>query len=223
VHTRHRTHDRNVLNLRIGELVEVHSAEEILATLDENGELDGLPFMPEMLGLVWPPGPGAQARPQALRHHRLDRHVPHARRRPPGGVALRRPGPRGLPGRLPHLLEGGVAAAGPGRRARPAATPGPGCTLATLTAATRRPRDPAAPGEERYACQATELRRAAPEGIPSWDACQYLQDVRSGNAGALAMVRTLAVGLFNEYQDASRRLLPRRLLPRRLQIWDGHR
>ena len=38
-----------VLNLRIGEIVEVRSPEEILATLDENGELDGLPFMPEML------------------------------------------------------------------------------------------------------------------------------------------------------------------------------
>ena len=101
----------------------------------------------------------------------------------------------------------------PRRRARPGRCPSPppGCTLATLTAATRRPADPAAPGEERYACQATELLRAAPERIPAWDARQYLQDVRSGNAGALAMIRTLAIGLFNEYQDASRRLLPRPL------------
>ena len=41
-----------------------------------------------------------------------------------------------------------------------------------------------------------------------------MQDVRSGNAGALAMIRTLAIGLFNEYQDASRRLLP---LPLRIR------
>ena len=102
-----------------------------------------------------------------------------------------------------------MAQADPGRRARPsAAAPAAGCTLATLTAATRRPADPAAPGEERYACQATELLRAAPERIPPWDATQYVQDVRSGNAGALAMIRTLAVGVFNEYQDASRRLPP---------------
>jgi hypothetical protein len=67
--------------------------------------------------------------------------------------------------------------------------------------------DPAAPGEERYACQATELLRAAPERIPSWDARQYLQDVRSGNAGALATIRTVCIGLFNEYQDLSQRLL----------------
>ena len=38
-----------VLNLRVGELVEVRSELEILATLDENGELENLPFMPEML------------------------------------------------------------------------------------------------------------------------------------------------------------------------------
>lgn len=37
------------LGLRIGEIVEVRNAEEILATLDERGELDSLPFMPEML------------------------------------------------------------------------------------------------------------------------------------------------------------------------------
>ena len=33
----------------IGDVVEVKSAEEILAELDERGELDSLPFMPEML------------------------------------------------------------------------------------------------------------------------------------------------------------------------------
>lgn len=38
-----------VLGLRPGELVEVRSKEEILATLDAQGCLDGMPFMPEML------------------------------------------------------------------------------------------------------------------------------------------------------------------------------
>ena len=37
------------LDLRVGDIVEVRSQSEILATLDENGELDSLPFMPEML------------------------------------------------------------------------------------------------------------------------------------------------------------------------------
>ena len=39
----------NTSNLRAGDLVEVRSESEILATLDEHGRLDGLPFMPEML------------------------------------------------------------------------------------------------------------------------------------------------------------------------------
>ena len=37
------------LHLRPGEPVEVRSEQEILATLDETGAIDGMPFMPEML------------------------------------------------------------------------------------------------------------------------------------------------------------------------------
>jgi hypothetical protein len=37
------------LRLRAGDWVEVRSKDEILATLDKSGQLDGLPFMPEML------------------------------------------------------------------------------------------------------------------------------------------------------------------------------
>ena len=40
---------KQVLNLRAGEVVEVRSRSEILATLDPDGKLDALPFMPEML------------------------------------------------------------------------------------------------------------------------------------------------------------------------------
>ena len=40
---------QQLLGLRIGEVVEVRSQAEILATLDERGELESLPFMPEML------------------------------------------------------------------------------------------------------------------------------------------------------------------------------
>src|SRR5689334_19126751 len=36
-------------NLRVGDVVEVRSEAEILATLDADGRIDGLPFMPEML------------------------------------------------------------------------------------------------------------------------------------------------------------------------------
>src|SRR5690349_7379450 len=37
------------LKLAVGEIVQIRSKAEILATLDGDGKLDGLPFMPEML------------------------------------------------------------------------------------------------------------------------------------------------------------------------------
>ena len=36
------------LDLKPGEIVEIKDAEQVLATLDSEGKLDGLPFMPEM-------------------------------------------------------------------------------------------------------------------------------------------------------------------------------
>jgi len=41
----------NTAELRKGDVVEVRSAAEILATLDERGEHDAMPFMPEMVAL----------------------------------------------------------------------------------------------------------------------------------------------------------------------------
>ena len=38
--------------LRNGDIVEVRSASEIIATLDALGKLDGMPFMPEMVSYV---------------------------------------------------------------------------------------------------------------------------------------------------------------------------
>ena len=38
-----------ISQFRAGDLVEVRSKEEILATLDDHGCLEGMPFMPEML------------------------------------------------------------------------------------------------------------------------------------------------------------------------------
>jgi hypothetical protein len=210
------TTDRHVLNLHIGEVVEVRSAEEILATLDENGELEGLPFMPEMLAFC-----GRRLRVHKLALKLCDTIDWTGMYRMRNAVHLEG-------SRCDGQAHGGCQAscslywkeawlervpAG-----EPEPVPAPRATLATLTAATRKPADPAAGGEELYSCQATELLRAAPERIPSWDGRQYVRDVRSGNTGALAMIRTICVGLFNEYQDVSRRILPRPL-----RIRDGRR
>jgi glycosyltransferase involved in cell wall biosynthesis len=199
--------DRHALNLRIGEIVEVRSAEEILATLDQNGELDGLPFMPEMLAWC-----GRRLRVHKLALKACDTITWTGMYRMRNAVHLEG-------SRCDGQAHGGCQAGCniywkeawlrrvPAGEPRPAAPP-ERCTLATLSAATRKPVDPAFPGEELYSCQATELLRAAPERIPSWDARQYVRDVRSGNTSTLAMIRTICVGLFNEYQDLSRRLLP---------------
>jgi len=44
----HKLRNGTELNLHPGEIVEVKSVPKILATLDENGTLEGLPFIPEM-------------------------------------------------------------------------------------------------------------------------------------------------------------------------------
>jgi glycosyltransferase involved in cell wall biosynthesis len=206
--------ERQPLNLRIGELVEVRSAEEILTTLDENGELDGLPFMPEMLAWC-----GRRLRVAKLALKLCDTITWTGMYRMRNAVHLE--GSR-CDGQAHDGCQAGcniywkeawlrrVPVGEP-----ESAPPTPRCTLAMVSAATRKPPDPAYPGEKLYSCQATELLRAAPERIPSWDARQYLRDIRSGNAGALAMTHTIAIGLFNEYQDASRRLLPAPLRLRR--------
>jgi hypothetical protein len=208
------------LHLRIGELVEVRSEAEILATLDEKGELDGLPFMPEMLAWC-----GRRLRVDKLALKLCDTIEWTGMYRIRDAVHLERSRCDGQAhgscqaGCNIYWKEAWLKRVPAGESApEPESNLAPRCTLAMLRAATRRSPDPAAPGEERYACQATELMRAAPEHIPSWDGRQYVEDVRSGNAGGLATTRTVFIGLFNEYQDLSRRLLPRPL-----QIRDGRR
>ena len=193
--------------------VEVRGKDEILATLDERGELEALPFMPEMLQFC-----GRRFRVDKLVvklcdtindwMYRMD-HAVHL-----AGVRCDGQAHGGCQaGCLIYWKEAWLKRRRRRRRGRARsvvagpARPGPPRPVAT----TRKPADPAAPGEEVYACQATELLRAAPEWIPPWDLRQYVLDVRSGNASLGATVRSVLVGAFNEYQDFSRRRLPPRL------------
>ncbi len=191
------------LGLRPGETVEVRGQDEILATLDERGELDSLPFMPEMLqfcGQRFTVAKRANKLCDTISWsgiRRMEDAVHLAGARCDGG------GHGGCQAGcflywkeawLKRVDDGTVPARAPAA-ARPVAT------TATLESAAQ-------PAPGRYACQATELLRAAPTPIPSWDPRQYVEDVTSGNVSALAAVRSVAVGAFNEYQDASRRLPP---------------
>jgi hypothetical protein len=204
-----------VLNLQVGELVEVRSESEILATLDEHRELEALPFMPEMLQFC---GRRFRVDKLALKlcdtingsgMYRMD-HAVHL-----AGVRCDGQAHSGCQaGCLIYWKEAWLKRVdaedqGAGETWPPQVPPG--CTRLELMAATRKAADPTAPGEEAFSCQATELMRAAPHWIPPWNVKQYVIDVRSGNAGLLATVRSVAVGAFNEYQDFSRRFLPRLL------------
>ncbi len=201
------------LNLRAGELIEVLSEEEILATLDDNGELDSLPFMPEMLHFC-----GQQFTVYKVANKLCDTMTMTGMRRMRDAVHL-----AGV--RCDGQAHGGCQTAcltywkeawlkrpatptdGAGPRA-PRREP-PGLTVADLYSRSRKPG--ASNGEELFSCQATELLRAAPELLPLRDLGQYGRDMRSGNKGILEVLRAFLIGLFDHLQGLSTRVLPRRL------------
>jgi len=204
---------RGRLGLRVGELVEVRSQDEILATLDERGELNALPFMPEMLQYC-----GQRFTVYKVAHKLCDTISATGMRRMRDAVHL-----TGV--RCDGQAHGGCqtacivywkdawlrrvdpAADGSEGAAEPGKEP-PRFTVADLHARSQKP---ASNGEELFQCQATELLRAAPEVLPFRDLRQYVWDVRSGNVGVGPVLRAFIVGLFNRLQRASTRVLPRRL------------
>lgn len=208
-----------VPRVRVGELVEVRSAAEILATLDENGELDNLPFMPEMLQFC-----GKRLTVQKVAHKLCDTISATGLRWMTNAVHL-------SGARCDGLAHGGCqtgcslfwkeAWLKPVTADQPSASretdpPSP-TNLDVLERAVRRAPKPNC--EERYFCQATEILRAAPERIRFLDLPQYILDLRSGNVGLLALLRTFFFGLFNGFQSRSRRLLPQCMLIKEGQHW----
>ncbi|MCE0763109.1 hypothetical protein LWC35_09325 [Pseudonocardia kujensis] len=199
------TAHRDSAGLKVGEIIEVRSREEILASLDERGELGALPFMPEMLQFC-----GRRFRVDKLAIKVCDTIDWSGMYKMDDAVHL-----AGV--RCDGSAHGGCQAGcllywkETWLKRVDALDPDVdeltgGITEDELRAATRRPD---AAGDEVFSCQATELMRAAPTFLPFWDVRQYVRDVRSGNAGAWATVCSVAVGAFNKYQDLSKRVLPR--------------
>lgn len=186
--------------LRVGDVVQVRSAAEILATLDENGELECLPFMPEMLAYC----------DRQMTVHKVATKLCNTIS---GGGLMR------IDDSV-HLTEARCAGSAHGgcqawcslywksawlKRVDTDVTmdratePSDVARLeALLTKASRRTSD--ADGHERYRCQATELERAAPIPLPVLDIGQYIDDVRTGNAGVGASVRVFAIAVYNRLQ-----------------------
>ena len=206
------TRPPEALDLKIGELVEIRPPSEILATLDERGRLDALPFMPEMLQFA-----GKQFRVSKRAFKTCDQVKNSGMYRMERTVHL-----EGLrcdgsahggcqAGCLIFWKEGWLKRAGDDGQEAAAAPPA--TIVATLETLQRETRPPGAgPDEEIFSCQNTAIPEAAPTHIPGWDVRQYIEDVTSGNAPVRQVVRGLAIHLFNKLQWANRKFLPRLLL-----------
>jgi len=177
--------------LRVDDCVEIKSREEILASLDANGCLDGLPFMPEMLRFC-----GTRLRVSAVAHKTCDTVWQTGGRRIKSTVHLGE-------ARCDGSAHGGCQAA---------------CLLFWKTAWIKRAADTTDAGtsgqslagtgdselsrtvfapdstQERpiYVCQATRLH-AFTQPLAWWDIRQYWADYRSGNANLRKAVSVLTL------------------------------
>lgn len=169
-----------------GQWVEVRSKEEILATLDKSGRLDGLPFQPQMFNYC-----GKRLRVFKRAHKTCDWVYDTGARALEGGVHL-----DGV--RCDGAAYGGCQSAcllywkeawlKPVDEAAPApAASGAGCSEADVLAYTQH-RDDA--GELFYRCQATDVPNFTTP-LPWWNLRQYAEDVSSGNATPFDIVKSL--------------------------------
>ncbi|ADB73158.1 hypothetical protein [Geodermatophilus obscurus] len=199
-------------SLRAGDVIEVRSEEEILATLGPDSTIDGLPFMPEMLrqcGSRFTVDSRADTTCfyGALRGMESAVHLT--------GIRCDGSGHGGCQaGCLVYWKEEWLRPVDPSRddarTSRPIALAPPvrrdGCTRDDVFRAVHPPESP--DGEELWSCQATQVR-AATRPIRSWDLRHYVRDVRNGNLRPGTVLRRILPSLLFMYQGMSRRRLPR--------------
>jgi hypothetical protein len=165
--------------LRVGDWVEVRSKDEILRTLDASGQLDGMPFMPEMFAFC-----GKKFQVYKRAHKTCDTVFPVRGRRVADAVHLET--------RCDGSAHGGCQAScllfwkmawlkpagGMAEGSTAASSTASGCTEADVVAHAESvdPKD----GALIYVCQATRLPYATSQ-LDWWDVRQYIEDYRSGN------------------------------------------
>lgn len=186
--------------LRAGDWVEIRSEAEILGTLDKDGKLDGLPFMPEMLRFC-----GQRVRV----YRRADRTCDTIRGT---GGSLRMSNAVHLTdlrcdgashggceaGCLIFWKEAWLKPVGAVDRDPRSATRPSGITSADLRRLTARAHSQT-PGEPVYICQATELPGAT-RPVPWWDPRPYLRVLFTGDVDLRTFVRVLGIAWFNVVQ-----------------------
>lgn len=205
------------MTLCAGDWVEVRSKEEILATLDKNGRLDGMPFMPQMLEYC-----GQRFQVFKRAHKTCDTvSGEYVNRRVPDGIHLgHRCNGSGHGGcQAECLIFWKEAWLKPVDSSEKAATnlarftpqggrsPKTGCTLEDIVAATW---SSTADGTIRYSCQATELLNFSLP-LKKWDVRNYVEDYQSKNASLRQ--------LFSVSRSIVFQLLPRPKWLRRPAHW----
>ena len=203
------SHHEGVLNLRAGDMVEVRSKSEILATLDATGRKEALPFMPEMLQYC-----GKRFRVYKRADKACDTIGKTGSRRMEDAVHLEDVRCDGLAhggcqaGCLIYWKEawlkrvdtprfgGSIANTGEPSAVTNPQTESPGntgaCTEEKLFSASRRQSGQ----EEIFSCQATELPKAT-SYLAWWDIRQYIRDITSRNIGLVELSRAVSISLFN--------------------------
>ncbi len=198
-------HNVRALNLRAGELVQVRSEPEILSTLDANGRLDALPFMPEMLQYC-----GQRFRVYKRAHKTCDtidrtggrrmRNTVHLADLRCDGAAHGGCQARCLifwkeawlarvDANLRHRLSSRIRQFFRADTALVSYANG-FTTRQALFRATQVHGENVQPGEEAYSCQATDLLKASAP-LAWWDFRQYVEDLTSGNVSFLQILNAL--------------------------------
>ena len=201
--------------LRVGDWVEIQNKEEILRTLDADGQLDGMPFMPEMFAFC-----GKRFQVYKRAHKTCDTVFPVRGRRVSGAVHLdtRCDGSAHGGCQASCLLfwkEAWLKPVKPGNFQIPAATPpavlnaaSPSASVAQCTedrvwacATGSASSDP----DSTYVCQATRLPYAT-TNLEWWEFSQYFEDLASGNVGPWRIFCGVVYFLFFKLSDAGLKL-----------------
>ena len=197
------------MKLRAGDWVEVRSKEEILRSLDGNGRLEGLPFMPQMLEYC-----GRQFRVYKRAHKTCDTVNQTGGRWLTNAVHLElRCDGKAYGGCQAACLifwkevwlkpvDGGSKSADDAPRGEIARANGTGCSEVDVWKATRS-QDHELTGDTIYCCQATQLPHFTTHA-PWWDPRQYIEDYTSRNIKFDQMVRILAYAVYYPFCRPSR-------------------
>jgi hypothetical protein len=222
----------NSLKLRVGEWIEIRTKEEILKTLDRSGQLEGLPFMPEMFQHC-----GQRFRVYKRAHKTCDTATLTGGRRVADAVHLEGNRCDGAAHggcqagcmifwkeawlKRVSDIKGSEDAAGSPSRLNHQPAEITGCTETDVLAGTRASNQQESV-EVRYMCQATQLPYASTP-LPFLDISQYLEDYTSGNVTLGEMFKGIVYALYYKISVAGIGLgrIMRWLYDRLHTLWGG--